>query len=249
MLQLNENISLDDLLHLLNTSSMNDEVKALISNTNFVHDEVKGLQSFLIKNDFNIEKLKHFIGNAEQGWDKIASTTMQKKSNFSKLRVAAVLFPLIVISGYFLVNKVTPNERLYTSYYEKEIGLPVFMGMNEALIFQESMNAFKDAAFEEALVGFNALLEATPNNDTLLYFIACSNMELNNLNAAIEKFNLIAPTSSFKEKAAYRTALIYLKLNKKEESKELLIKIKEASSHRYHAKAKELLQEDFFMPE
>ena len=207
-------------------------------------EELKGIKDFLEANNYDHVKLKAFVAKSENNFDAILERSNKKSSNNTWLKVAAVVIPLIGLAGFLLLNK--PDTDLYTNYYEKEVGLPVFMDTEQDKGFNDAMNAYKDNSFKEALTGFDGLLNGQPDNDTLNYFIACTNMEIGDFEQAIEYFETVNESSAFKEKSEYRTALCLLKLEQLPKAKEVLTVITRTKNHRYHDNAVELLKEKPF---
>ena len=246
MTVLNENITLDELLSLFKEGGNRNDVIKKIKELEPVHEDVKGLKLFLEENNWDYHKVEDFIAHSEASFPKVKQNNTEKKMNMRWLRVAAVIIPLIGIGSYFILTHYKNESELYANYYEKEVGLPVLMGSNNDKIFMESMNAFRDSEYEEALGGFSELLETKANNDTLLYFSACSNMELDNNSEATKQFKAVPDYSVFKEKSDYRLVLTYIKNEDFEKAKQKLIVIANAANHQYNSKAKKLLKEDVF---
>ena len=237
-------LTVEEVLASLDNPIRREEVFNSLRLSQSLTDELLGIKDFLEANDYDHEKLKAFISKSEKNFDAILEKSNQQPSCNTWLKVAAVVIPLIGLAGFLLLNK--PDTGLYANYYEKEVGLPVFMGTEQDKGFNDAMNAYKDNAFEEALTGFGGLLNGQPDNDTLNYFIACTNMEIGDFEQAIEYFETVNESSAFKEKSEYRTALCLLKLEQLPKAKEVLIVITRTKNHRYHDNAVELLKEKPF---
>jgi len=237
-------LTVEEVLASLDNSERRVEVFNQLRTMNPQSEELKGIKDFLEANDYDHEKLKSFVSKSEKNFDAILDRSGQSTSNNTWLKVAAVIIPLVGIATFFLLNK--PNTDLYATYYEKEVGLPVFMSSERDMTFNDAMNAYKDNAFKEALTGFDGLLKEQPDNDTLSYFIACTQMEIGDFEQAIKHFETVNTSSAFKEKSEFRMALCLLKLEQLPKAKEVLTGIARTQNHRYQNKAEELLKEKPF---
>jgi len=246
MTELNENITLDELLSLFREGDNRKDVINKFKKLKPINEDVKGLKLFLENNNWDYLKVEEFIALSQASFPKVEQNRAGKRMNSRWLRVAAVIIPLIAIGSYLIFTQNKNEAKLYTKYYEKEVGLPVLMSSNDDKVFMESMNAFRDNEYEEALVGFSELLETKANNDTLLYFSACSNMGLDNNLEATKQFIAVPDYSVFKEKSDYRLALIYIKNEDFEKAKQKLLVIADSANHQYNSTAKKLLKEDVF---
>ncbi len=209
------------------------------------NDEIKGVKLFLEKNEYNFQKLALFLQSSEVRIESITNKSDQKRS-FNWLKVAAVLIPIIVITYIVFINIVSPYDKLYFAYYEKELGLPVVLSKNTEKIFNESMNLFRSEDYESSLKGFNQLLVESPKNDTLNYFIGVCKLELNKNDEAIKFFKKDYNNSFFEESAEYRLAMVYIKIGELEKSKEILLNISNNLQHKYNDQATKLLKEKYF---
>jgi len=225
----------------------NEETRTLLfskfNNTQPTSDELKGLKLFLENNNYDYKLLQTYLKNSKPTFDTLLEEKKKKNPLQNWLKYAAVLIPLIG-TGYFMLNNTSKN--LYAKYYEKEVGLPVTMGNDNKIIFNEAMNAFKDNEFEESLLGFNELLKNNTTNDTLHYFIGCANLELNNLNKAILNFEEVKKPQHLKEKSDFKLVLVYLKEEEYRSAKKILQKISENKNHHYYTVALTMLEEPLF---
>ena len=246
MIELKENITHDELLSLLKESENRVEVFNWLKTIEPTHDEVKGVKLFLEMNDWDYLKLEQFVSDSEKSYSTIKTIKSKNNPFRTLLKVAAVLIPFIAIGSYLVLTQFGSNSVLYAKYYEKEIGLPVLMNTDTEKTFNESMGAFKDNEYKEALSGFQSLLSEDIKNDTLLYFSGCSYMELNDFANAILKFEAVPDKSVFKEKSEYRLVLMYIEENDLNKAKKLLHSIASEAEHTYNSKAKEILKEGVF---
>lgn len=239
----NKHISLKELLVLLENENSREETIRFLKNLDSENEDVKGLKLFLETNNYDYKLLQDFISNSKPNFNSLIQEKKNSANNRSWIKYAAVLIPLMGI-GYFMMNSSSSN--LYSKYYEKEIGLPVTMGNDTKIVFNNTMNAFKDNEFKESLLGFNDLLENNPTNDTLLYFIGCANLELENLDKAILSFNEVSEPLILKQKSEYKLLLVYLKKEDYISAKKVLQQITGNKNHRYYEVAIQILIEPVF---
>lgn len=237
-------LTVEEVLASLDNSAKRVEVFNRLRTSTSLTDELEGIKDFLEANDYDHEKLKAFVNRSEKDFDTIMERGTQKTISVNWLRVAAVVVPLIGLAAFFYLNKSETN--LYAKYYEKESGLPVYMGIGTVPEFGNAMNAFKDDEFSEALSGFENLLAEHQGNDTLLYFLACSNMESGNYDDAIEQFGKVNATSVFREKSEYREALSLIALERYSDARKELVEISKDTGHAYKNQAGRLLEEKDF---
>lgn len=151
--------------------------------------------------------------------------------------VAASITLILVgwISFQFLF--VESNEKLFTTYYETDPGLITAMSGTDSYEFDRGMVDFKEGKYEEALALWQPLLEENPTGDTLLYFVAMANLELENYSESQESLELIIKgnPSEFKQDAVWYLALLYLRNGQTEKAKGLF-------SNSNKPEAKEILE-------
>ena len=151
--------------------------------------------------------------------------------------VAASITLILVgwISFQFLF--VESNEKLFTTYYETDPGLITAMSGTDSYEFDRGMVDFKEGKYEEALALWQPLLEENPTGDTLLYFVAMANLELENYSESQESLELIIKgnPSEFKQDAEWYLALLYLRNGQTEKAKGLF-------SNSNKPEAKEILE-------
>lgn len=243
----NKNINFDEISNLLRSAETREVAIEFLKSIEPSNENVKGLKVFLEQNEWDYSKVEAFEESSDAQFESLLSEQTSKSKSW--FRVAAVIIPLIGIGfllSYFISFGSDNSQKIYSKYYEKEIGMPTLMSNNTEKIFNEAMAAFKDEAYQEALIGFEKTLKKQPQNDTLLYFSACSNMELANNQKAIKQFKKIDSESTFHEKAEYRLAMTYIKSEDFENAKRLLQKMAADSQHQYSEKAEKILREPAF---
>lgn len=152
--------------------------------------------------------------------------------------VAASLALIFVAWWGFRVGLQDPNQKLYETYYETDPGLITAMSGTDSYEFDRGMVDYKEGKYQEALTLWEPLLEQNPSGDTLLYFVAMANLELENFQESQKILQRILSESSseFEEDAKWYLALIYLKQGKLEQVKTLLSNVE-------RPEAKQLLEE------
>lgn len=174
-------------------------------------------------------------------------------SFFRKYRFAMAASLLLLLSigaAIFVFSARTPlHEKLVVLYKPIEPGLPVLMDNSDSRSISDAMSLFQDAKFEESLLLFDGLLAEKPANDTLLFFDALCNFELEKYSEAQKKLEMVlsCENSVWIEKSEWWLALSFLSQNEKAKSRLLLQKIEAEKGHLFNEKAGQLLVEDYFL--
>ena len=123
---------------------------------------------------------------------------------------AASIAALIAVAFWFFTRPPL-NERLFTQYHYPDPGLPVAMSATNDHLFHDAMVAYKLGDHEEAREKWISLLNHSPDNDTLLYYIASTHLNEDRPHAAIPLYERVIadPSSVFTAKARW-----YLYLSK-----------------------------------
>lgn len=244
MKRFNEHSSLDEILKALENKEERSHLMKELKELDASAEEVKGFQMYLRENGYSYESLKRFLNEDRISFNQLILKDKKRSSLPVWVKYAAVIVLPILGVSYFLMNGSKNN--LFDKYYEKEVGLPVLMGNDTKITFNNAMNAFKDDSYEEAIDGFNRLLELKPSNDTLHYFLGCAYFEHGNVTKAEENYKSIGDRSAFSQKRDYRLALLYIKNGELELSAKILEKIVKDPNHRYYQVAEQLLAEPYF---
>lgn len=243
-MQATTNIKLQDILNSLSNDRERERVFDILKNSNPVDEDVKGIKIFLENNNYNHKLLEEFL--IKPKFEVLPNQPSKTHFRNNLLKYAAVFVILIGFGSFLVFNHINASSKLYSKYYQKEVGLPVLMSSNAEILFNESMNAYKDNDFTSSLNGFKKLLQKTPNNDTLNYFIGCSYLEVNDLDKSILSFQKVDDNSVFKEKSEFRLALVYLKKKEFIKSKRILSLIQQDKNNPYYSIASEILAESVF---
>jgi tetratricopeptide (TPR) repeat protein len=238
------NIQLIDVLNSLSDDSEREKVFEILKNSDPINEDVQDVKFFLENNNYDYRSLQEFIDKPK--FENLLSSTENSKTRTNYLKYVAIFVGLISFGSYFIINSLDSSSKLYSKYYQKDVGLPVLMSDKDDILFKESMNAYKDEDYETSLRGFEELLINKPNNDTLHYFSGLSNLELDRLIKSISHFEEVDDRSIFKEKSEFRLSLVYLKRKEFEKCKMVLEKIIQNEEHQYYSVSKEMLGESVF---
>ncbi|MBQ0736264.1 tetratricopeptide repeat protein [Aquimarina celericrescens] len=195
------------------------------------------------------KELKEFINSDEAEALKLklkrAAENYKKNKNKVKIRYiigsTAAILVVGLISAIFW--KGTPNHNLLYEEYYTQSDLPsvVKRGAEDDLLTQ-GITAFKAKDFKASAKNFEEYMTESLNKDPLIYaYIGFSYLEMEKTKSALINFDKLLTSNSIdNSRALWYKSLAYLKANKIEESKEVLIKIIQDSLNFNYKKAKEL---------
>lgn len=135
--------------------------------------------------------------------------------NFKKYLVIAASLVFIFLISWFGYNKYNQNN--FTAFEIKEEGLPVLMGANDHIVFDNAMTLYKMNKFDESLALFLKLQQSS-TNDTLNYFTGLNYYELKKYPQARANFTAVGANSKFYNKSLYFLGFSYLNENEKDKS-------------------------------
>ncbi|WP_075348761.1 tetratricopeptide repeat protein [Algoriphagus marinus] len=155
---------------------------------------------------------------------------------------AASLFIVITAgvgfwSGWF----DSSSERLFTAYYAKDPGLTSMMSDSEDYEFDRGMIEYKSGEYAKSLEFWKPLLDLSPKNDTLLYFVAMDYLQLESLDEGkllleqvildgnslfVQDANWYLGLIKIKEHK-YQEAIFYLNASDRDEAEGLISKLQE----------------------
>jgi tetratricopeptide (TPR) repeat protein len=144
----------------------------------------------------------------------------------------------LVLSLWVLLMRESPNERLFTAYYEPDPGLVTAMGNSVQYEFERAMVDYKMGQYQSAIDRWEKLLKEKYSNDTLNYFLGSSYLALQQTDKAAFYFQstLIFQGSIFSNDAWWYLGLTWLKKGE-------LLRAKEAFQKSNKPEAKTLLTE------
>lgn len=156
--------------------------------------------------------------------------------------IAASVAVLIMVGTYWFsgMNRQVWTEKIYNNYYEED---EVFVNTRSKANFnidvlQQGMTLLESKDFSAALVEFNKL----PNSITANYYAGVANMQLNNHNIAVAKFDYVIKDylNLFYDQAQWYKGLCLVKLEKKDEATVLFDQISNTDSY-FKDKAKQIV--------
>lgn len=132
----------------------------------------------------------------------------------------------LVLTLWVLQGRLSPNERMFTAFFEPDPGLVTAMSSTGAYEFDRAMVDYKTGNYQEAIVRWEKLLPAKPDNDTLNYFLGASYLAKGEADKAIGFFQNVAkmPKGEFTDDTYWFLSLAYLKQGKTEAAIEALNK-------------------------
>lgn len=174
----------------------------------------------------------------------IENQPIHSTSNLSSIKTwsitAGTAFAIVVV-GYFLFKTLSmpPGEKLFLSYYEP-IEIADSLINSENRMVDEAISNFRNKDYEQAESLFDKLKEEDESGFAQFYLGLCQ-LELDRPEKAIPNLSLVSQKSDYFFEATWYGAMSFLKLNKLEEAKRLLL-ISDANPNFYSAKAEEILQ-------
>lgn len=174
----------------------------------------------------------------------IENQPIHSTSNLSSIKtwsITAGTALAIVVVGYFLFKTLSmpPGEKLFLSYYEP-IEIADSLINSENRMVDEAISNFRNKDYEQAESLFDKLKEEDESGFAQFYLGLCQ-LELDRPEKAIPNLSLVSQKSDYFFEATWYGAMSFLKLNKLEEAKRLLL-ISDANPNFYSAKAEEILQ-------
>jgi tetratricopeptide (TPR) repeat protein len=156
--------------------------------------------------------------------------------------VAASLFIAITAgvgfwSGWF----DSSSEQLFSAYYAKDPGLTSMMSDAGDYEFDRGMVEYKSGEYAKSLEFWKPLLDLSPQNDTLLYFVAMDYLQLETLEESKLLLEQVIQddSSQFAQDAnwylgllkvregSYQEAISYLNASERDEAAALISKLQE----------------------
>src|SRR5690606_26496788 len=180
-----------------------------------------------------IEKLKAVMrGTEEQGLknsledfhSEIVIEPEKKWLTPGWLALAASVLILIGVSTWAILISGSSSDKVFAENFKPDPGLPTTMGTASDYEFYYGMVSYKRKEYGDAILRWEPLYAANPENDTVVYFLGVANLANSNPRQAT-KYLEMAQTkteSVFYEDIQYYLALSLLKENRIEEAIETL---------------------------
>lgn len=169
---------------------------------------------------------------------------IQSKSNISSIKTWGITVGIaivIVVVGLLLIRSLSmpPGEKLFLKYYEPK-PVPDSVINSENQMLNEAISNFRNKEYQEAQSLFEKLKDEDESGFAQFYLGLCQ-LELNRPEKAIPTLSLVSQKSDYYFDATWYGAMSFLKMNKLEEAKKLLM-ISDANPNYYSVKAEETLQ-------
>lgn len=132
---------------------------------------------------------------------------------------------LISVSIWALFYRVASPEKVFNSHFIPDPGLTIPTIEVSRYNFHAGMENYKRGAYAEAILKWEPLYAAQPDNDTLLYFLGVANLAENNSRYASKYLKLAQKdtNSIFYDEAQYYYALSLIKQNHFKSAKDFLM--------------------------
>lgn len=216
-----------DLIDRYFQNSLNDEELSsfedrLVSDADWKKkvDELR-LLSIGIKEAVLREKLDDFHKNRS----KPAMKVLPAKTGIKRWLAAASVIAIAVLAGLLLFEK-PEGEKLFSSYYTPDPGLPVVMGdeENNNYTLYDGMIDYKEGNGNIAIKKWKSIGDKTGYTDTLNYYIGLAFLNEGSYTEASKYLDkvLASKQSVYNEKAGWYKALLHIKNKEPEAAKTLL---------------------------
>lgn len=140
------------------------------------------------------------------------------------LALAGSVLILILVSIWAIWQRNDSPEKVFVENFKAAPGLPTSKAVTSNYDFFNGMVNYKRKEYNEAILRWEPLYAANPDNDTLVYFLGVANLAMGNTRQA-KKYLYSAKektTSVFYEDIQYYLALALIKENKITEAKKVL---------------------------
>ena len=181
------------------------------------------------------EQLDHILPKAAAREPQVRSLRLSR----TLLAVAAGI--LVLVIAFFAINQETAPD-LYAEYEYLDPGPPVLMSQSEEHLFYDAMTYYGEENYSVAATKLQGLLQASPNNDTIAYYLGASQLYLNQAaDAQISLQQVVTDsTSEFQSKAQWLQVLCALRMDQFDAVQQKLTPILTNPEHPFFARASQL---------
>ena len=146
----------------------------------------------------------------------------------------------VIVLGFFGVKQFSNQKLDYTRYSFNDPGLPINMSTSDKSSWSQFSNAYAIKDYSECI----KTLASIPSTDTSIYYRGLCNELKGNLDIAIQEYSKIQwnPSSIYSQKAAFRSAIIYLQKEDKSKAINSLERFNVDSNSPFKKQAEELLK-------
>ena len=113
-----------------------------------------------------------------------------KIKSYRWLYAAASVVVLLSVGWYFFLRS-SESDRLFAQYATVDPGLPVPMSATDNFAFHDAMVDYKNEQYDKAINKWSSLLQTSPQNDTLIYYIGMSHFNSTDYSKAISYFDQV----------------------------------------------------------
>ena len=181
--------------------------------------EMEDIKSLLL--GIETQALKEKMDEFHEGLAiQMISKTPPSKVRFLHFRniAAAVIIVLASVSFWFFNG--SSNEKLYSTYFKPDPGLPTTMSTTAEYSFYDAMVSYKRGDYKTAISKWEKQAVKSPNNDTLTYFLGVAYLADKKVEEALPYLVKSSQNKSsvFQQDAQYYLGLVYLKKDNKAEA-------------------------------
>jgi tetratricopeptide (TPR) repeat protein len=226
----------------MSTSEKKSFEKLLVSDAQVAAD----LQNYVfsktaIAASSNQRLKKHLI---ESG--KVLQMQDHRKAPFKRYLAIAASIAILIGIGWVIFQFLHPQkttEEIYLSYYQRpDISEFTVRGEDNdssQLFWDQGLNYYANHKIDKAAAEFNKMIQRnkTASASKAYFMLALCYMEMNDTQKAIQTFGRVSDQSNFVYMKQYYSALCLIKMDKKKEASDLLLKIVKDEHHPYRKNA------------
>lgn len=216
--------------------SLNKEEWSFIEDKN--HTKVKEYEK-IFKNE-ETKEIKKILKKEKEKYQK----TQNKKTNKKRSYYIAAALVALIISLYNIINTKESTQNIVVNYLN-ETELPSIIERGEQQNeLAKAQKLFENKEYNKALQIFEKEMQNQKNTKSVIYlYTGVSQMQINKLEEANKTFQkLIESELLDAPKGKWYKALVYIKMNKIKEAKEILNTIVKSKTYNFK-KAEKLLKE------
>ena len=177
---------------------------------------------------------------------KVLAVPGERKAPFTRYLAIAASIAILIGIGWVIFRFVHPQkstEEIYIAYYQRP-DINEFTVRSEdndsgQVFWDQGLNYYANHKIEKAVAEFNKIIQTnkTTSASKAYFMLALCYMEMNNTQKAIQTFGQVSDQSNFVYMKQYYSALCLIKMDKKKEASDLLLKIVKDQNHPYRKKA------------
>jgi TolA-binding protein len=187
--------------------------------------------------DIKADQIRNNLKKIDQELDQKKTGGSGSKNLYWLSGIAATI--ALICFVYF---RQYSEARFSTDYIPEDPGLPVLMGVNSRLEFDNAMSQFKAGNFEAAEEGFSTAMKASGANDTIFYYLGICTLHAEKFDESVGYFEqvLTQPNSLYAAKSQFYMALTWWAKGNTDKSKAMFATIAQTSGHVFQEQAQEI---------